>query len=107
MKFAGVWYITEMELWDSAYYNMEVRAYIELKADGLGYLHFGLVQGQIDGEVEQVGRQQRFLFSFDGVDEMDPVTGVGWLQFKDKDTLTGKFKFHLGDSSTFTARRAR
>lgn len=107
MKFAGTWHIIDMELWDSDYFNMEVQAYVEIRPNGLGYLHFGLVQGGIDGEVERVGRQERFLFSFEGMDETEPITGVGWLSLEDKDSLTGKFKLHLGDSSTFTARRTR
>lgn len=105
-KFTGTWHIVEMEMWSEDYFNTEVQAYVEVRSNGLGYLHFGLVQGNIDGEVEQIGNQERFLYSFEGRDEMDPASAAGWLRLEDENTLTGKFKFHRGDSSTFVARRA-
>ena len=106
MKFTGTWHIVEMGMWDADYFNTEVQAYIKIQPNGSGYLHFGLVQGNIDGEIEQIGDQERFLFTFEGTDEMDPVSGAGWLRTEDQNTLTGKFKFHGGDSSTLSARRA-
>jgi hypothetical protein len=50
---------------------------------------------------------RRFEFTWDGNDECDPVFGYGWVRIKEKDVLEGEFRFHLGDSSTFLAKRAK
>src|SRR4030095_1001833 len=50
MKYAGLWYITTMELWDEDYLNMEVQAFIRITREGGGEFQFGLVSGQLDGE---------------------------------------------------------
>jgi len=105
MQFTGTWHIHEMEMWDEDYFNMEVQAYIKIGADGLGDFQFGLVSGQIDGEVEQCGGEKRFAFTWEGNDESDPALGAGWLRMKGEDTVEGKIKLHLGDSSLFWARR--
>jgi hypothetical protein len=34
MQYSGKWRITEMELWDSDYLDMEVEAYIEIYQTG-------------------------------------------------------------------------
>ena len=106
MKFAGLWHITEMEMWDEDYFNMEVQAYLKIKEDGLGYFQFGLVSGQIDGEVAEYARKERFEFTWDGSDECDPAQGSGWFEVKTEKEIVGRIKIHLGDSSTFRAIRA-
>ena len=57
-KFRGTWHIYEMETWDEDYFNMEVRAYIEIKPNGSGEFQFGLVSGQIGGEVEKITAEE-------------------------------------------------
>ena len=106
VRFIGTWHIYEMEAWDEDYFNMEVQAYIEIGENDLGYFQFGLVSGQIDGEVERCGDEERFFFTWEGNDESDPALGAGWLRIKDENTLEGKIKLHLGDSSLLWARRA-
>ena len=105
MSFIGLWHITEMEEWDEDYFNMDVQAFIEIKEDGLGGFQFGLVSGQLDGEVEKTGNKERFFFTWDGMDEMTPMSGSGWLILKTKRTLEGKIKLHMGDSSMLWAKR--
>lgn len=107
MKFTGVWHIYEMEEWDEDYFNTEVQAYIKIDQKGLGEFQFGLVSGQMDGEVIKDGADERFEFTFEGNDENDPTSGSGWLRLKDKNNLEGRIKFHLGDSSRFLAKRAK
>ncbi len=107
MKFEGLWHIQEMEQWDEDYFNMEVKAYIKIDPEGLGDFQFGLVTGQIDGEIVKDGSVERFEFTWEGMDELDPVSGGGWLRLKDKDTLEGRIKFHLADSSKLVAKRAK
>ena len=105
-KFAGTWHITEMENWDEDYFNMEVQAYLEIDKQGSGDFQFGLVTGQIDGEIVKEQSGEKLEFTWEGGDENDEASGSGWLRLKDKDTLEGKIKFHQGDSSLFLAKRA-
>jgi len=106
-KFKGTWHIYEMETWDEDYFNMEVQTYMQVNPNGLGYFQFGLVSGQIDGEIVKDGGDERFEFSWDGSDECDPASGSGWFRLKGENNTEGKIKLHLGDSSKFLARRAK
>lgn len=107
MKFAGTWHISEMEGWDEDYFNMEVQAYIKVDASGLGDFQFGLVSGQLHGEVVKDEGKERFEFSWEGNDECDPASGSGWFRLKDRNTIEGRIRLHLGDSSQFLAKRAK
>jgi uncharacterized protein YndB with AHSA1/START domain len=106
VNFAGTWHITEMANWNADYFNMECQAYIKLDSRGSGEFQFGLVTGDLDGEVVKDKSGEKLEFTWEGGDENDEASGSGWLKFKDKDTLEGKIKFHQGDSSLFTAKRA-
>ena len=107
MKYEGLWHITTMELWDEDYLNMEVQAFIRIKREGGGEFQFGLVSGQIDGEVMKTAAGERFEFTWEGNDECDPASGRGWLAMTAKNELGGKIKIHHGDSSTLAAKRAK
>jgi hypothetical protein len=104
-KYIGTWHITEMEMWDEDYFNMEVQAYIEIDLRGCGHFQFGLVSGQLDGEVSTIGSEEIFDFTWDGNDECDPASGAGWLKATSPDQLEGKITFHMGDSSILKAKR--
>lgn len=106
-EFIGTWHIYEMELWDEDYFNMEVQAYIEVRSDNLGNFQFGLVSGYLDGYIEVGFGKEHFVFTWEGQDEMDPMTGSGWMELKDKNEVVGLIKLHLGDRSGFSARRTR
>lgn len=103
--FAGTWHIYSMEMWDEEYFNEETQAFIQVRPENLGSFQFGLVSGGLDGYLEGNGRNQRFVFTWEGSDEMDPVSGGGWLQLKGENDLLGSIKFHMGDRSRFRARR--
>jgi hypothetical protein len=107
MKYSGMWRITEMAMWDEDYLNMEVKAFIKIDSKGMGEFQFGLVSGQIDGEIVMDGVDERFEFTWDGNDECDPASGSGWLRLKGKNMMEGKLKLHLGDSSSLIAKRVR
>ena len=94
-------------MWDEDYFNMEVQAYLEVGPNNLGDFQFGLVSGDLDGYVEQESGKERFVFTWEGQDEMDPVTGSGWVKLAGKGEVEGLIKLHLGDRSGFKARRAR
>ena len=107
-EFEGKWHITEMETWDEDYFNMEVQAFIGIDSKNMGHFQFGLVSGEIDGEIiEGEEGVRRFEFTWDGIDEMDPVNGSGWMELVEPDKIEGKIKIHQGDSSTFAAERAQ
>lgn len=107
MDFTGTWHIYEMEMWDEDYFNMEVQAYIKIDSNNLGVFQFGLVSGDIDGKVVDHPDGKRFEFTWDGNDECDPACGSGWVRIKEKDLLEGEFRIHIGDNSTFLARRVK
>ena len=107
MNFAGTWIITTMEMWDADYFNMEVQAHLRIGVNGIGSFQFGLVSGALDGEVVKLGQTERFEFTWEGQDEMDAVSGSGWLQMPTPDRVEGRLKIHLGDGSTFVAVREK
>ena len=103
----GRWHIVSMEMWEDPYLNMEVQAFIEIRPDRMGEFQFGLVAGFMQGEIEKEGRgRERFVFTWDGQDEMDPASGSGWLRLTNESEAHGVIRLHMGDRSTFEARRA-
>lgn len=104
--FIGTWHIYSMKLWDESCFNMERQAFIAARPENRGSFPFGLVSGGLDGHLERTGPKQRFVFSWEGNDEMDPASGSGWLQLNGGNELLGSIELHLGDRSKFRARRA-
>ena len=49
---------------------------------------------------------ERLEFSWEGEDEMDPVSGRGWAIIEDGQ-LQGRLYFHEGDASGFVAEKER
>jgi len=66
--YIGRWHITEMDMWDEEFFNMDGQAYIQIDEDGGGRFEFGAVQAELDGKVSE---DQRFEFSFQEFDEGD------------------------------------
>jgi hypothetical protein len=97
----GRWRIVETELWDSDFLDLVGPAYISFDAQGRGSFAFGAVQGSLHcrygpGSVR---------FTWQGFDEMDPVSGAGEAELDEDGLLTGELRFHDGDDSAFKARR--
>ena len=103
--FLGKWLITEMEQWDKDYIDLEEDGYFAIKKKGSGEFKFGAVEGQMDCVIAKIGNEERLEFTWDGSDEMDPVSGRGWITFKDKG-LYGKIYFHMGENSWFKAKKS-
>lgn len=103
--FVGNWRITEMEVWDADYLDMEVPAYLIIRKDLTGEFQFGLVQAKLDGKIESANAALRLAFSWSGFDENDPVNGRGWLRATG-DQAEGRIFILLGDESGFKAERA-
>lgn len=106
MKLEGTWHITEMDMWDEDYFNMDVQAYITINGQGSGDFQFGLVSGSMDGDIISGGPVERIEFTWEGNDESDAAFGSGWISLKTESTVEGMIKIHEGDRSTFTAERA-
>jgi len=107
VKFSGKWRITDMEMWDAEYFDMEVKAYIKIEQNGLGEFQFGLVHGFIDGKIVKYNDGNKFEFSWQGNDEMDEASGSGWIKFRTEKSneIDGEFRFFEGDDSAFIAKR--
>jgi hypothetical protein len=93
-----------MEMWDQEYVNMEVPEHFTFMKDGTGHFQFGLVQGEMDCRIETVYDRERIEFSWEGQEELEIASGRGWAVIENKE-LHGRIFFHLGDDSTFRARR--
>jgi hypothetical protein len=106
--FADAWVITGMaemgdEYWDDEPEEPVIRLQVSRGDQGLwGEYVIGLSSGGISGDLREFGGEPVVVFGYDGMDEMDPTSGGGWLQLLDNDTLEGEFMGVLG---RFTAQR--
>ena len=99
-QYLGTWRIIEMEQWDQDYIDLVVPGYITFREDSLGEFQFGAVHGDLDYHIEPYQGTERLEFSWEGEDEMDPVSGRGWAIIEDG-RLQGRLYFHEGDESGF------
>ena len=104
--YLGTWRIVEMELWDQEFIDMETNGFFLFEKNGLGSFQFGCVQGRIDYKIETVGETKRLEFSWEGQDDGDERLGRGWAVVN-SDYLEGRFYFHLGDDSSFKAKKKK
>lgn len=100
INFSGTWDIVSSPDFDDDYLSEEVSPYVTLEQSGnriSSDYHIGLQQGHLDGRLEG---EQRVLFSFEGMDEMDMVNGAGTLLLEG-DRLIFNLMCHQGDDFTF------
>jgi hypothetical protein len=102
--YLGTWRILEMEQWDQEYIDMVVPGYISFGEHHAGTFQFGVVEGSLDYRIEPYGEGERLEFTWEGSDEMDPVSGRGWAMIE-AGQLHGKLYFHQGDESEFVAEK--
>ncbi|MDB5694435.1 MAG: hypothetical protein JWO81_3498 [Alphaproteobacteria bacterium] len=100
--FAGRWRITSMEMWDQDFVDSEAEGFIEFGSDGSGRFQFSSVSGEIDCRFGTRDGKAGVEWSWEGSDEMDPVSGRGWAVM-DGDQLSGFIAIHRGDDSKFAA----
>ena len=81
-----------------------VPGYIAFREDQVGKFQFGTVHGEIAYRIESYQETERLEFSWEGEDEMDPVSGRGWAMLQDGQ-LQGRLYFHEGDESGFVAEK--
>jgi hypothetical protein len=95
----GTWIVVTSPDLDDEYLYLETTPYVSLRQTGRtvdGEFQIGLMSGSIDGRWEE----NSVLFSFEGMDELDPVSGAGIIYVQD-DTLIVVLMLHLGDEFTF------
>jgi len=105
-EYVGSWRVIEMSNWDRDYIDEVEPGRLVVKANGTGTLRFGLVQAELDCRMEDVGVAEHLAFTFAGSDEMEETGGRGWA-VACGNRLEGRLYFHLGDDTTFNARRER
>ena len=101
----GRWRIVESEMWDQDALDLVGEAHITFGPDNIGEMNLIAIQAGIDYRVESRDGEQVVEFSFDGFEEMDPITGRGRGRIAG-DELIGKLFIHQGDDSEFRAVRA-
>ena len=100
----GRWRIVESETWDQDALDLVGEAHITFGTDNMGDMELICIRAAIDYRVERCDGQHIVEFSFDGFDEMDPISGRGRGRITG-DELIGKLFIHQGDESEFLARR--
>ena len=75
-KLAGMWRITETEVWDEEALDLVVPAHLTIDGNGLGSLQMVAVQGDIDCRFEGY----RVEFSWVGDDDGSEASGRGWAE---------------------------
>jgi len=94
--FVGYWRITELSELDQSYFDdsdelpfLSIRRSVPEQVSG--DYHFGLSNGQLDGQLREFGGEAVLLFGYEGSDEMDPANGAGWVRLENQDRLVGEF----------------
>ncbi len=104
-KLTGRWRIDWMEVWGKDAIDLLGPAFIEFDDDVLGEFRFIAVTGHMHCDYGEREGKPGVEFSWEGNDEMDPVTGRGWAVLEPDGQLKGRIHIHLGDHSAFTATR--
>jgi hypothetical protein len=95
----GTWCVMSSLDFDDDYLYMETTPTLTLRqqdTDVSGDFHIGLIAGSLDGRLDG----GRVLFSFEAMDEMDPINGAGTITLQD-DRLIFRLLIHFGDEFTF------
>ena len=108
-NFAGKWKVIEaMDMVDD-YLSLTPDPHLKIEVSGknevTGSYLLGAQDGSIDGQFELDKESQRLLFSFEGSDEGDEVSGFGTASFESTDTLLLRMHYHMGDTYSFRCTR--
>lgn len=102
-KFVGQWRVIELQGFDSDYVDLCGPAKLKLNTRGTGRMNFGAVDAELDCKIDE--RDERVLhFSFEGVDEGDPISGRGYC-LGEGNLMIGRVFRHFGDEFGFKAKR--
>jgi len=98
-RLKGKWRIVEMPTWPVDHLDLVGPAYIEIDDAAHGELAFGALTATLDCATTPSGLDSDWY----GCDEMDEVTGEGWVELQVDGSLIGGFAYDNGDESTFRA----
>jgi hypothetical protein len=101
---SGRWRILSTELWDRSELDEVGEAHLTLGKKNVGEFAFLCISADIDYRLVERDGLPAAEFSFDGFDELTPVSGRGWAILHGEE-LRGRIFFHLGDDSGFVAKR--
>ena len=114
MDLTGTWDVVSSPDFDDDYLHLEVEPYVKLYRVGNrieGEYHLGLQYGDLDGQMKG---DNRAMFRFEGMDEMDPVDGIATatLVLSVTEGLEGcrlifVVSYRPGDEYTFECERRR
>jgi len=102
-EFVGEWQVVSSPDFDRDYLYMDTTPYIQVEGNGVkltGSFHIGLIQGEFDGRLEG----KRVLFSFQAMDELEPVHGMGTMMIQGEQ-MEFRLHYHFGDDWTFICER--
>jgi hypothetical protein len=103
-KYVGKFMIYDMPDFDNGYLTMDGESFIEIKEDGRGEFHFGLVTGHFDGRIKEKKGNEEFKFNWSGNDECDEASGSGYcVPNEDRPGIEGEISFRDGDDYYFYA----
>jgi hypothetical protein len=98
VEITGTWKVVSSPDFDDDYLYMVTRPTVTLRQQGTdisGNFHVGLIVGSLSGRLNG----GRVLFSFEGMDEVDPINGAGTITLRD-DRLILRLLIHFGDEFT-------
>lgn len=102
--FVGRWRITRTDLWGEDDLDLVGRPEIVFDRRGCGSIQVGALQAEVDYRVDKNARPPRADFTWSGVDEMDAVSGRGWVEIEGF-SMNGRLFIHMGDDVRFSAVR--
>lgn len=105
-EFDGSWRIEEMEQWNREAIDLLGPGFFAFGGDRFGQFRFIAVEGGMDCRYSDSSGRPRVDFSWRGEDDGRPKSGRGWAEVHADGTLHGRFYFHQGDESEFTATRS-
>jgi hypothetical protein len=100
-KFNGKWEIVEMDAWSKKSIDLVEPGYIEFGNGKHGSLHFICIYADIN---YQINKDNKVMFSFQGDEEGNTISGRGWAKITNGD-LHGRIFIHNGDDSKFSAKK--
>jgi hypothetical protein len=104
MDLTGTWDVVSSPDFDDDYLHLEVEPYVKLYRVGNrieGEYHLGLQYGDLDGQMKG---DNRAVFRFEGMDEMDPVDGTATATLEG-DRLIFVLSYGTDDEYTFECER--
>jgi hypothetical protein len=109
-EFEGKWRVVEAPDMADDYLSLseDPHILIEVERDkcASGSYQFGAQDGNIDGRFEKDCKgNPQLTFTFEGCDEMDPVSGYGTASIESPGNMLMIMRYHLGDAYTYRCRR--